>query len=209
MRFQLIAIRTLYSIEFLDLPWTMQYFSQLETNIARFYKESIIIFQVYGCAKSFLLCLCCLGLRLNVWWMIFSIDGKRDINGMAPHLLVSFYTVCSLLFVEREPNDNNVRLKSLILIRIIYSRQNRKKKHFFSLNFKLNFSSTSYHFSYCGCCILFFFFLHPFASNYLFIVTLHSGIFTSISHWYCYCYLISHSKSIRTAWNAIAVNMLL
>ena len=114
---------------------------------------------------------------------------KRDINGMAPHLLVSLYTVCSLLlFVKREPNDNNVRLRSFIPFVFCLCIQSSKPKKtssvFISSNFSVHFLS-----------FLFFLFIsHSFSvftSNYLFIVTFWH-FHSSISHWNCYCYLLSY-----------------
>lgn len=96
---------------------------------------------------------------------------------------------------KREPNDNNVRLRSLIPFVLCLCIQSSKPKKntphvFISTNFSVHFLS-----------FLFFLFIarsfSVFTSNYPFIVTFWH-FHSSISHWncYCYCYLISHSQSI-------------
>lgn len=103
---------------------------------------------------------------------------KRDINGMAPHLLVSLYTVRSLLlFAKREPNDNNVRLRSLnpFMFCLCIQSSKPKKKRVFS--FQVTFQFTSYHFSFFFSSLT----LSPYSLPIIYSL-LHSGIFTLLFH---------------------------
>lgn len=115
-----------------------------QCNISRRWKESAPFrFKfVRVCVFYFpFVCTMCDG------WL-FHRCSNRDINDMAPHFLVSLYTVHSLLFVNAKPNDNNVRFESLLLFFIPFyvSQSSSKQFQFIFSVISLFISPPSYNF---------------------------------------------------------------
>lgn len=154
------------------------------------------LMNVYVSSLSFVICMCVECVMNDFPSMTLK---ETSTAAMAPHLLVSLYTVCSA-FV-RESNDNNVRLKSLIPFLLHAHNRHQSISIHCSLSVLPNISLLGWYafssFRFVLNLLLLFALLHL------------SGIFffKGISTWYCYCYLISHSKSStwnEMPWRAIA-----